>query len=194
VSAPEGYIDAGKKWYYVLHPRPVYVVAAEHNGRANFMAASWIMPLSEEPARIVAALDKEAYTTELVLGAGVFTVNVLSAEHVDFIYGAGTMSGRKVDKIRVLGAELARDTVTGAPRLAKPRPLGVIEARVYRSLGDVAEDVYLVVADVVAAYADAELFNPRYGWELKKVRVAMHSAGRAFTTNDGLYVAKKKGS
>ncbi|BEP16660.1 flavin reductase family protein [Pyrofollis japonicus] len=194
MSAPKGYIDAGKKWYYVLHPRPVYVVAAEHNGRINFMAASWIMPLSEEPARIVAALDKEAYTTELVLGAGVFTVNVLSVEHVEFIYGAGTMSGRKVDKIRVLGAELARDTVTGAPRLVKPRPLGVIEAQVHRSLEDVAEDVYLVVADVVAAYADAELFNPRYGWELKKVRVAMHSAGRAFTTNNGLYVAKKKGS
>ena len=191
---PRGYIDAGKKWYYVLHPRPVYIILAEHAGRVNFMAASWVMPFSEEPPRIVAALEKEAYTTELVKASDIFTVNVLGVEYVDFIYGAGTTSGREVDKLSVLGAEVSRDTVTGAPRLGRPQPIGVIEAKVYRLLDELAEDVYLVVADVVAAYAVESLFNTRYGWEIRRARIAMHSAGRAFTTNNGLYVARKQGS
>ncbi len=186
-----GYVDAGDRWYYILHPRPAYVIVARGpQGKVNFMAASWVMPLSEEPPRIVAAFDKEAYTTELALASGAFTVNVLPIEERDFIYTAGTTSGREVDKTALLGARF-EDTSVGAPRLAQPRPLGYIAARIHQALEDAAEDVYLVIADVVEAKADPELFNPRYGWELKKTRIAMHAAGRAFTANSGLYVARR---
>ena len=189
--APRGYRDAGRRWYYVLHPRPVYVLAAEAGGRVNFMAASWVMPFSEEPPRIVAALDKEALTTRLIADSGVFTVNVYTVEERDFIYTAGTVSGREVDKAAALGVLFERDTVTGAPRIKQPRPIAVIEARLHRLAADLAEDVHLAVADVVAAYADEELFNPAYGWELRRTRIAMHAAGRAFTTNNGLYTARR---
>jgi len=186
-----GYSRVGGRWYYLLHPRPVYIVAAEAGGRLNFMAASWVMPFSEEPPRIVLALDKEAYTTQLLIEAGVFTVNVLPVEEKDFIYTAGTVSGRSVDKAKLLNAVFEPGEATGAPRLRHPEPLGWIEARLHRLVGDAAEDVHLAVADVVAAYAREDLFNQRYGWELRRVRVAMHTAGRAFTTNNGLYVARK---
>ena len=188
----EDYIRLGGRWYYLLHPRPVYIIAAGDKARRNFMAASWVMPLSEEPPRIVAAFDKEAYTTELVRETGSFTVNVYTIEERDFIYTAGTTSGREVDKAALLGVEYG-ETSIGAPRITRPRPIGYIAARVYKMLGDVAEDVYLVVGDVVEAYADRSLFNERYGWELRKTRVAMHAAGRAFTTNSGVYVARKLG-
>ncbi|ALL00228.1 hypothetical protein Pyrde_0178 [Pyrodictium delaneyi] len=190
-GVPEGYVDAGERWPRVLAPRPAYVLVAEARGRVNFMSASWVMPFSEEPPRIVAALDREAYTPELIIESGVFTVNVFTVDEVDFVYAAGTTSGREVDKLRLLGAEVARDTVTGAPRLVKPRPVGVVEARVYRVLSDLADDVHLIVADVAAAYADAELYNPRYGWELRKARILLHSTGRAFTTNSGIYTPKR---
>ncbi len=189
--APPGYRDARGKWYYLLHPRPVYIIAAEAAGKANFMAASWVMPLSEEPPRIVLALDKESYTARLIIDSNVFTVNVLGVEWRDFIYTAGTTTGARVNKEEALGAKLARDTATGAPRLEHPRPLGVIEARLYRLLSDIAEDVHLVIADVAAAYADPEHFNPRYGWNLRETRIAMHAAGRGFTTNNGLLTARR---
>ena len=188
---PQGYVDAGERWPRVLAPRPAYVLVAEARGRVNFMSASWVMPFSEEPSRIVAALDKEAYTPELIIESRAFTVNVFTVNEVDFVYAAGTISGREVDKPRLLGAEVARDTVTGAPRLVKPRPVGVVEARVYRVLSDLADDVHLVVADVAAAYADAGLYNPRYGWELRKARILLHSTGRAFTTNSGIYTPRR---
>jgi flavin reductase (DIM6/NTAB) family NADH-FMN oxidoreductase RutF len=157
------------------------------------MAASWVSPFSEEPPRITAAVEKESLTGELIRGAGLFTVNVLSVDHVDFIYGAGTVSGREADKARLLGAEFSRDTVTGAPRLSKPEPMGVLEARVYRVYTDLAEDVDLVVADVVAVHVDPSLYSERYGWDLRRARVAMHAAGRAFTTASGLYLAGRRG-
>ncbi|KSW11474.1 flavin reductase [Pyrodictium occultum] len=188
---PSGYVDAGEKWYRVLSPRPVYVLVAEARGRVNLMPASWVSPFSEEPPRIVAALDKEAYTTELILESRLFTVNVVTVGEVYFVYTAGTTSGRRVDKLRLLGAEVVRDTVTGAPRLAKPRPIGVVEARVHRVLSDLAEDVHLVVADVEAAYTDPGLYNQRYGWELGKARILLHSAGRAFTTVCGVYTPRR---
>lgn len=186
----EGYIEAGEKWYYLLHPRPVYIIAAAAGGRVNFMAASWVMPFSEDPPRIVAALDKEAFTTSLILDSGVFTVNILDVDQRDFIYTAGTTTGREIDKVRELNAVL-EETGSGAPRLVHPRPLGWIEARLYRLISDAAEDVHLAIADVLAAYGDARLFNQRYGWSLRETRVAMHAAGRGFTTNNGLYTARR---
>ncbi len=188
-----GYVRVGGRWYYLLHPRPAYVLAAAAGGRVNFMAASWVMPFSEEPPRIVAALEKESLTAEYIRKSGVFTVNVLSVEHVDFIYSAGTMSGREVDKVSLLGAKFAFDTVTGAPRLVEPRPMGFLEVRVFRVYSDLAEDVDLVVGDVVAAYADPGLFNERFGWDLRRARVAMHAAGRGFTTASQLFVARRRG-
>ena len=190
-AAPEGYVDAGSRWYRVLHPRPVYIVAASSGGRANFMAASWVMPFSEEPPRIVAALEKDSYTVRLIVESGEFTVNVMDVGSRDFVYTAGTVSGSEVDKVEALAAMLAPGTRVKAPRLVHPRPLAVVEARLHRLLGDLAEDVYLAVADVVAAYALEELYNERYGWELRRTRVLMHSAGRAFTTNTGVYVARR---
>ncbi len=168
---PEGYVRLGEEnWYYVLHPRPVYVVAAAWGGRVNFMAASWVMPFSEDPPRIVASLSKDSYTAELARRAGSFTVNVYAADAADFVYSAGTVSGRRVDKVRELGAEVSFDTATGAPRIVRPRPIGYVVARVHRVLEDLAEDVDLFVADVVEAYADERLFNESYGWVLQRAR------------------------
>ncbi len=188
----KGYVRISlERWYYVLHPRPAYVLAAEARGRVNFMAASWVMPFSEDPPRLVVSLEKESLTRELIVESRVFTVNVYSVEYVDFVYAAGTLKGRRVDKARVLGVEFSRDTETGAPRIVRPRPIGFLEARVYRVLDDLAEDVDLVVADVVAAYADPSLYNQNYGWVLEKAKVLQHAAGKAFTAATRLYIARR---
>ncbi len=178
-------------WYYILHPRPAYIIVSEANGKTNFMAASWVMPLSEEPPRIVAALDKESYTAKLIVDSGVFSINVYTVNERDFVYSAGTISGKDTDKLSLLGAKVSKNPVTGIPRIERPRPIGVIESRVYKIYGDVAEDVYLVVGDVVAAYADENLFNERFGWDLRNTKILLHAAGRGFTTNSYVYVARK---
>lgn len=191
MSIPQGYVNAEDSWYYILHPRPAYIIVAEADGRLNFMAASWVMPLSEEPPRIVAALEKESYTVSLILRSGAFSVNVYTIDERDFVYTAGTVSGRNVDKPVALKVRTTRNPATNIPRIEDPRPVGVIEAKTYKVYSDVADDVYLVVGDVVLAYADEKVFSKRFGWDLKSVKILMHNAGRVFTTSAYYYTAKK---
>ncbi len=190
--APRGYVDAGAYWYRLFNPRPVYIVASGGCGGAAFMAASWVTPVGEEPPRILAALGRESHTLSVIRGRGCFTVNVLGVEHRDFIYTAGVVSGAEVDKASLLGARFSCDTVTGCPRLVEPRPLAVVEARVVRLVEDAAEDTVLVVGEVEAAYHEPGVF--RRGWDLRRVRPAMHLYGRLFTTSDGVYAARRRGA
>jgi len=157
----------------------------------GFMAASWVMPLSEDPPRVVAALGVESHTLSVIRECGCFSINVMGVGDRDFVYAAGVVSGReRRDKASLLGAEFSWDTVSGCPRLVRPRPLGVVEARVWRVVDDVAEDTCLVVGDVVAAYGLEGLFTGRW-WDLRRVRVLLHGAGRVFTTNSGVFYARR---
>lgn len=171
-------VDAMESFYYLLHPRPVYLIATGTMERANLMAASWVMPVSEEPPRIAAALEKTTYTRSLIAETGYFTVNVVSADMVDAVWKAGTMSGRKVDKAKLLRLELA-------PARKHPVPfvkdaLGYVLARVHDRV-DVGE-TELVIADVIEAMAKEQYFDPRRGWMVLKAGILLHNAGRTFAT------------
>lgn len=180
---------AQENLYKLFHPRPVYIVAAGTPEKHSFMAIAWLSPLSEDPPRIMAAFGKESFTYQLIKEHGVFSVNILDVKEYEFIFRAGTVSGKDVDKEKLLGAKLVY-TDTGAPRLEKPEPIAWVEAKVFKILDDVAEDVDLVIADILAAYAKPKLFNERYGWVLKEARIPLHVSGRVFTTISGFYMAR----
>jgi len=183
------YTEVASRRYRVLHPRPVYVIIVEAEGKVNAMAASWVSPVSEEPERIALALDKESYTRELLAKTEYFTVNVVNERHVELVWCVGTRSGRETDKISECGVRLAPAEKIPSKRLGDA--LGWIEARVHRVIDDIAEDVDLIIADVVAAYARSDAYNPRYGWELAKAKILLHASGRAFTTPGRLIIAKR---
>ncbi|AEM38819.1 FMN-binding flavin reductase domain protein [Pyrolobus fumarii 1A] len=183
-----GFEPVGSKRYRLLHPRPVYIIIASRGEKINAMAASWVSPLSEEPERITLALDKESYTYQIIREVREFTVNVVDDRHLDVVWCVGTTSGHEIDKVSRCGLKLEPSSSVRAPHLADA--LGYIEARVYKIIEDVAEDVDLIVADVVAAYARSDVYNPRYGWELAKARILLHASGRAFTVPGRLLVAR----
>ncbi len=184
------YAEVTTRRYRLLHPRPVYVIVVEAEGRVNAMAASWVSPFSEEPERIIIALDKESYTRELLAKTEYLTVNVVGEGHAELVWCVGTRSGREADKVKECGVSLAPAEKVPSKRLADA--LGWVEARVHRVIEDLAEDVDLVVADVVAAYARSDAYNPRYGWELAKAKILLHASGRAFTTTGRLIVAGRR--
>ena len=49
--------------------------------------------------------------------------------------------------------------------------------------------VTLVLADVVGARAVEGAFNDRYGWDLRRVKIPLHAAGRAFVKPGRLVLA-----
>ncbi len=52
--------EVKNKHYLMLHPRPVYVIGSGIYGtEANFMAASWVTPVAEEPPLVAVFVEKE---------------------------------------------------------------------------------------------------------------------------------------
>ena len=170
-------IEISEKFYLTLHPRPAYVIGSGKFGeKSNFMAASWVTPVSEEPPRVCIAIDKESYTWELINSTGEFTVNVVSEEYTDKLYYVGTRSGREVDKIKTSGFKVVKGDTVDAPVVENA--VAVLECKVWKVID--CGDTVLVIGDVLKCKADSTKFNPRYGWDLRTVKIPLHVWGPVF--------------
>ena len=164
-----------ENFYLILHPRPAYLIGSGRVGvKVNFMAASWVSPVSEEPPLVGVAVDVTSYTRELIDMYGEFTVNVLPIGSLDKLYYAGTVSGRSEDKakaIRYMKGERVEAPVA-------EEAIGVIECRVYTTIK--TQDVIFYVGEVLSARADERFFGERSGWNLKKTNLPLHNWGAGF--------------
>lgn len=175
--------------YKPLHPRPAYLIVSGVPGELNVMAASWVMPVSEEPLRLALALDRETKTFELIEKYGEFTVNIVDAKLVDKVYKAGTLSGKEVkDKLVLIGLKITPSIKIKTPGIEEA--LGIIEAKVWKSI-DVGE-VRLYIADILAIRVKPEYYNEKYGWDMRKTQILLHLIGRAFTVPGRLILAERK--
>lgn len=175
--------------YKPLHPRPAYLIVSGVPGELNVMAASWVMPVSEEPLRLALALDRETKTFELIEKYGEFTVNIVDAKLVDKVYKAGTLSGKEVkDKLALIGLKTTPSIKIKTPGIEEA--LGIIEAKVWKSI-DVGE-VRLYIADILAIRVKPEYYNEKYGWDIRKTQILLHLIGRAFTVPGRLILAERK--
>ncbi len=172
------YIEVDDPFYRVFHPRPAYLIVSGRDDDVNIMAASWVMPISEEPWTLGLALDRETYTYQLVKKYGEFTVNVVTDEEVDLVYYVGHVSKYEVDKIKERNIPLSPSKHIKTPYYS--RAIGYAECKVAKMIP--VGEVDLVIGEVQAVYAKKEFFT-RYGWDLRKTRILMQNIGRTFITN-----------
>ncbi|UNQ73525.1 flavin reductase family protein [Infirmifilum sp. NZ] len=167
-------MDVGR-FYLLLHPRPAYLIGSGRWGEAvNFMAASWVTPIAEEPPLVGVAVGVESYTFELIERYREFTVNVLPMSLLDKLYLAGTTSGRELDKASAIGAVKGEKVSAPVARDA----VGVLECRVVDEVE--ARDVKFFVGEVLAARADERLFSEKTGWRIGEVDIPLHNWGAGF--------------
>ncbi|MCS7121480.1 MAG: flavin reductase family protein [Archaeoglobaceae archaeon] len=155
--------------YRLLHPRPVVLICAER----NFMACSWITPVSDEPFTIAASIWKGNYTYELIERSGVFTVNIPQPELLNEVWIAGTKSGRKVDKAKLTNLKLEKARKIDCYIIANC--LANLECIVKNKV-EVGENV-VYLAEVVDAYANEGSFD-----KIWKTKILLHLGGRDFVT------------
>lgn len=172
------YVEVDDPFYRVFHPRPAYLIVSGREDDVNIMAASWVMPISEEPWTLGLALDRETYTYQLIKKYGEFTVNVVTDEEADLVYYVGTVSKYEVDKIRERNISLSPSKHIKTPYYSNA--IGYAECRVSKMIP--VGEVDLVIGEVLGVYAKKELFT-RYGWDLRKTRILMQNIGRTFVTN-----------
>lgn len=181
------YVSVDPTEYYVFHPRPAYlVVTRDPAGKLNVMAVSWVTPASEEPPLIALAIGKESYTHEILMKTDELTVNVVGEDKVDLVYRAGTVSGRDVDKWRMLGLEEEPSERISVPGIKGS--YAIAECRVKNRVD--AGECTLFICEILNIKVLKDYYT-RYGWDLRKARILLHNSGRAFTIPGRLVFARK---
>ncbi len=138
----------------------VYVVGANHGGRANALTCAWVTRVSHRPPLVAVAVGKTRFTHDLIAKSGSFSVNVLSEEQVELARHFGLKSGRDADKFDGIPY---REAITGAPILE-----GVAAWLDCRLVGSYpAGDHTIFVGEVVDADAGPFpplIYDPRDYW------------------------------
>lgn len=171
-----------KHAYRLLNHGPTVLVGSQHAGRSNVMAAAWAMPLDFDTPKIAVVIDKATLTRELIDASGVLSINVPTVAMKDQVMGAGGMSGKNhPDKL----ARCQISTLT-APNTGVPLVQGCIaqlECRMLPATAHVAGPHDLILAEVIAAWADERVFTEgRWHFEdaPPELRSLHHVAGGNF--------------
>jgi flavin reductase (DIM6/NTAB) family NADH-FMN oxidoreductase RutF len=177
--------------YRLLNHGPTTLISAAHAGRVNVMAAAWVMALDFDPPKICAVLASDTYTRELVEASGELVVNLPPRAMLDVTYAVGQVSGRDVDKAARHGLLLAPASRVGAPLVEGC--VGWLECKVLPER-DIERKYDLFVAEVVAAWADDEVFRAgRWHFPDDARRTIHHVAGGAFFMTGEQVEAKEPG-
>jgi len=174
--------------YRLLNHGPTTLITSSANGKTNVMAAAWVMPTDFDPPRLAAVIEKKTHTRELVQLSREMVVQVPVQAQLAQVYGAGKMSGKDIDKIAQLGFRTHPASKVGAPLLEG------CAAWLECKLGPeqpLAESSDLLVAEIVAAWADDSIFkNGRWTFESQAQRTLHHVAGGVFFVTGEQVAAK----
>ncbi|MFH1018812.1 MAG: flavin reductase family protein [Pseudomonadota bacterium] len=178
------------KAYLLLNHGPTTLVTAMHEKRANVMAAAWVMALDIDPPKVIAVISSDAFTRSLIEKSGEFGLSLPSTDQVDLTYSVGNSSGSDVDKFKTFGI----GTFPGkkVETVLVDGCLGWLECKLVPE-PHVLKTYDLLIAEVVAAWVDDSVFDPKKGWKFQKNGPATihHLTGTTFTCPGRMLEAKK---
>lgn len=169
--------------YRLLNHGPTVLVSAAHAGRANVMAAAWVMPLDFDPPKVTVVIDKSTFTRRLIEASGQFALSVPCRALADATYAAGRLTGAEhADKFAACGL-----AGFAAQRMAAPLVEGCVAWLECRVIVGPPERHHqqaydLFVAEVLAAQADPRVFvDGRWLPDSPaELRTLHHQSGGAF--------------
>ncbi len=147
----------------LLHPRHVVIVTCSGRERkVNAITLSWSMPTSFNPPMAVISVAPQRYSHSLIEETGEFVINIPTVELIKQAFQIGSKSGRDLDKFKVTGLTPGKAKVVKPPIIEEC--VAHLECRVAKQVE--TGDHTLFIGEVVAAYADEEvfknkLFNPK---------------------------------
>ena len=147
--------------YKLINHGPTTLISSSAGGRRDVMAAAWVMGIDFEPPKLAAVIAAGTYTRELIEASGEFAVSLPTRAQARLTYDVGNVSGRDVDKFANYRIGVSPGSHVQAPLI--DGCVGWLECRVLPE-PEIAERYDLFVAEVVAAWADDEVWK-HGAWE-----------------------------
>jgi flavin reductase (DIM6/NTAB) family NADH-FMN oxidoreductase RutF len=163
-----------KNSYKLLHPKIVALITSRsRKGKQNVMSCAWMTPVSVNPPLVLICVVKEWYTSELINDSKEFIINIPDYSMIKEIMLAGTLSGRRIDKLMKMGLKVSKAKVVKAPVIEKC--IAHLECKLVKKVE--AGESYIFIGKVLAAYADENYFDKR--WK-DKANIPLHLADDKF--------------
>jgi flavin reductase (DIM6/NTAB) family NADH-FMN oxidoreductase RutF len=174
------------KW--LLEPGCVVLVTSGSMERPNVMTFSWQTPIQgwrpergsgpdripPEPCLVLLSINRARYTYELIREIPELVVNVPGVGLVNAVHGAGSASGRNMNKFEKLYLTPAPSKLVRPPAVAECA--SSLECAIRRFIPVGSHD--LLVCEVLRADADPDLF--RGGWIPERARTLHYLGGRSY--------------
>ena len=84
-----------RKSYRLINHGPVTLITSTGENRANVMAASWVVPVDFDPARVALVIGNESLTFENVMSSEEMVINVPTVDMIEAVHEAGNTSGAR---------------------------------------------------------------------------------------------------
>ena len=138
--------------YRLVNHGPATLVTARAVGRANCMAAQWVMPIDFDPPKLAIVLDRTTYTRALIDRSDELGLSIPERGQAALTWRLGSTSGAETDKLA--SVETFPGQLIDVPLIAGC--VAWLECRVRHdaALDAVAAEHDLFVVEVVAAFAD----------------------------------------
>jgi flavin reductase (DIM6/NTAB) family NADH-FMN oxidoreductase RutF len=144
-------------------PDPVMLVTVSAGKRTNVMTVAWSSPVSFKPPILMVSIAPKRFSHDLILEAGEFGVSVLADDQRELSSLAGTLSGKKTDKLARSEFKLINPRKINAPLIAGARAWYECKLLSHESIGDHT----VFYGEVLRSDADESksplvLFNHKY--------------------------------
>jgi flavin reductase (DIM6/NTAB) family NADH-FMN oxidoreductase RutF len=98
-----------------IYPKPAFLVGANVNGDANFMAVAWSGIVNSEPPMISVSIRPQRHTIKGIRQNRTFSVNVPSESQMKEMDYCGIYSGAREDKNKICGFTVFYGKLDTAP-------------------------------------------------------------------------------
>jgi flavin reductase (DIM6/NTAB) family NADH-FMN oxidoreductase RutF len=143
--------------YGLLEPGPVLLLTTAHRRHRNVMTMSWHSMLEFEPPLVGCVVAQGCLSHELLRASGECVLNIPTEAVADKVVGCGNTHGAELDKFSRFALDCSPAQQVAAPLL--DACYASLECRVVDT-GMVPRYGFFVL-EVVAAWADPKLKNPR---------------------------------
>jgi flavin reductase (DIM6/NTAB) family NADH-FMN oxidoreductase RutF len=159
---------------FLLQPtRPILCSTKNEDGTDHVAPFSWINPVSYKPPRVALALlnsPKKQHSLENIERTGEFVVNIPTLDIADQMVGCSFKTKFGENKFDRSGFERLKSVKVTPPCIAECK--AHLECKLYTTVN--AGDHTLLVADVVHASYDNEVYSENLLIKLDKFKPAIH--------------------